>query len=150
MTTVSIPVKARKFAETIIEERQTPTGLPEEVLAALCVEDVLLKRVTEQMAAKRKHIANVIKANRPIGTHLLGDYHAIITRPMSLDLAKLEKAYPASAWPMLYVQTLDGDAVTEHLSPNELAPYKTPGAMKLQLRAASEKAKAAAKTKAKA
>ncbi|WP_054953061.1 hypothetical protein [Flaviflexus massiliensis] len=62
-----------------------------------------------------------------------GEYQVNVSRPKTMDWAKVEAAFPASAYPQIWT-ALDRDAVKDHVAPAILDTFTTEGSPRMTVK----------------
>jgi hypothetical protein len=125
---------ADRIASLIISKEMAADNLDKEVMAELVKRESVLAEQAIEIAAKCKHIREVLLANLDNGTHPIAGRKVIITVPRTIDKAAIADTYAEALYPSLYEVVLDMDAVKHHLSPADLDMYKVDGKRKLEIR----------------
>lgn len=95
-------------------------------------EYTLIKAQADSAAKRLKELREQILTRLPNGGEAAG-VKVTVTRPRTIDWAKVEQAFPAVAYPQIY-GALDRDAVKQFVSPAVLDGYVTEGSPRMTIK----------------
>lgn len=84
---------------------------------------------TKRLKELRSEILNHLPDGGPVG-----DHNVTVSRPRTIDWAKVEASFPADAYPQIYGQALDRDAVKKYVAPAVLEDFTTAGTARVTVK----------------
>ncbi|MBM9432367.1 hypothetical protein [Flaviflexus equikiangi] len=99
----------------------------------IVTEYTLIKAQADSATKRLKELREQILTRLPKGGDVAG-VKVSVTRPKSIDWVKVEQAFPAVAYPQIYAQALDRDAVKQFVSPAVLDGYATEGSPRMTIK----------------
>lgn len=96
-------------------------------------EYLALKTEIDTRNSRLKELRDQILTTLPDGG-TVGDHKVTVSRPKSVDWAKVEASFPADVYPQIYGQALDRDAVKNFVAPAVLNDYTTEGSPRVTVK----------------
>lgn len=104
-------------------------------LEQLVLEYTKLAETKEHVEERQAQIRAVLASKLDVDTHELAGRKVIVSAPERLDSKKLERAFPAAAYPQLYKTAIDTRAVRDNIAGVVLATeYTMTGSKTVQVR----------------